>query len=94
MLIASDSTSIHPESMAALGSVALGPARRTASTARLGDLREVVTRCQSGHVVTSAIGERALLVLIGDEGLNTAGLHPQTRHTVEQLANLLDIPLP
>ena len=93
MLIASDSTGIHPESMAALGSVALGLARRTASTAGLGDLREVVTRCQSGYVVVSAIGERALLILLGDEGLNAAGLYAQTRQGIEKLAKLLNIAL-
>jgi predicted regulator of Ras-like GTPase activity (Roadblock/LC7/MglB family) len=91
MLIATDSTGIHPESMAALGSVALGLAQRTASTARLGDLREVVTRCQSGYVVVYAIGGRALLILLGDEGLNTAGLYAQTRQGIERIAKLLSI---
>ena len=94
MLVAADSTGIHPESIAALGSVALGLAKRTAATVGLGDLREVVTRCQSGYVVVYAIGENALLILLGDEGLNTVALHAQSRHTVEQLAKLLNIPQP
>lgn len=91
MLVAADSTGIHPESIAALGSVALGLAKRTAATVSLGSLREVVTRCQSGYVVVYAIGENALLVLLGDEGLNIAGLHAQSRHSIDQLAKLLNV---
>lgn len=92
MLVAADCTAIHSESVAALGSVALGLAKRTAATVGLGTLREVVTRCQTGYVVVYAIGENALLILLGDEGLNTTSLHAQSRHTIEQLAKLLDIP--
>ena len=91
MLVAADSTGIHPESIAALGSVALGLAKRTAATVGLGGLREVVTRCQSGYVVVYAIGENAVLILLGDEGLNTDGLHAQSRHSIEQLAKLLNV---
>jgi uncharacterized protein len=91
MLVAADSTGIHPESVAALGSVALGLAKRTAITVGLGALREVVTRCQSGYVVVYAIGENALLIVLGDEGLNTDSLHAQSRQSIEQLAKMLDI---
>ena len=94
MLVAADSTGIQPESVAALGSVALGLAKRTAITVGLGTLREVVTRCQSGYVVVYAIGEHAVLIVLGDEGLNTDSLHAQSRQSIEQLAKLLDIPLP
>jgi uncharacterized protein len=94
MLVAADSTGIQPESVAALGSVALSLAKRTAITVGLGALREVVTRCQSGYVVVYAIGEHALLIVLGDEGLNTDSLHAQSRQSIEQLAKLLDIPLP
>jgi uncharacterized protein len=91
MLVAADSTGIQPESVAALGSVALGLAKRTAITVGLGTLREVVTRCQSGYVVVYAIGEHALLIVLGDEGLNTDSLHAQSRQSIEQLAKMLDI---
>ena len=91
MLVAADSTGIQPESVAALGSVALGLAKRTAITVGLGTLREVVTRCQSGYVVVYAIGEHAVLIVLGDEGLNTDSLHAQSRPSIEQLAKLLDI---
>jgi uncharacterized protein len=94
LLVASDSTGIHPESIAALGSVALGLAKRTAATANLGSLREVVTRCQSGYEIVYAIGDNALLIVLGDEGLNIAALPAQSRQSIEQLAKLLDIPFP
>ena len=93
MLVAADSTGIQPESVAALGSVALGLAKRTAAAVGLGSLREVVTRCQSGYVVVYGIGENALLILLGVEGLNTVSLHAQSRQSIEQLAKLLDIRL-
>ena len=36
------------------------------------ELREVVTRCQSGQIIVYAIRDKSLLVVLGDEGLDLA----------------------
>ncbi len=55
----------------------------------MGGLREVVTRCDGGYVVVLAIGDRALLMVLGDEGLDIAGLHRESPATVRRLGELL-----
>jgi hypothetical protein len=37
------------------------------------------------------IGERALLVILGDDGLDIAALHREAPASVERLAKLLDV---
>lgn len=90
LLVAADADSIHPESVAALAAAALGLGKRMAQQAGVGALREVVTRCGAGHVVVLAIGDRSLLTVLGDEGLDIAALQRESPATIEQLAKLLD----
>ncbi len=49
----------------------------------------MVTRCDGGYVVVLAIGDRALLMVLGDEGLDIAGLHRESPATVRRLGELL-----
>ena len=90
LLVASDTSTTHPESMAALGSATLGLGKRTATQSALGQLVEVVQRCNGGYVVVLPIRERALLVVIGDEGLDLPGLRRESSRSIDTLAALLD----
>ncbi|QFG20393.1 roadblock/LC7 domain-containing protein [Actinomadura sp. WMMB 499] len=89
MLIAADTGEVRPEVLAAMAAAALGLGRSTSEEVGLGALREVVTRCRDGHIVVYAIGERALLVVLGDEGLDVANLHLRSRPAVERLAEIV-----
>ena len=89
LLVAADADTSHPESVAALAAACLGLGRRMAQQAGSGPLREVVTRCAGGHIVVFAIGDRALLTVIGDEGLDTATLQREAPAAIEQLGKLL-----
>jgi uncharacterized protein len=89
LLIAADTASVHPESISALAAAALGLGHRTAAEAGVGALREVVTRCNGGYVVVHAVGGGALLVVIGDEGLDLAGLRRESPATIERLSAML-----
>ena len=91
LLVASDTSSTHPESMAALASATLGLGKRTATQSALGQLVEVVQRCNGGYVVVLPIRERALLVVIGDEGLDLPGLRRESSRSIDTLAALLDV---
>jgi predicted regulator of Ras-like GTPase activity (Roadblock/LC7/MglB family) len=92
MLIASDTDKVRPDVLAALAAAALGLGKSTSQEVGMGELREVVTRCQSGHIVVYAVRDRNLLVVLGDEGLDITRLHLQSRPAVNRLADILSQP--
>ncbi len=94
LLVAADAATVHPESAAALTAAMLGLGKRTAAELGIGGLRDVVTRCGGGYVVVLAIGEQALLMVLGDEGLDIAALHRESPAAINRLAELLGIALP
>ncbi|GAA3225975.1 roadblock/LC7 domain-containing protein [Actinocorallia longicatena] len=91
MLIAADTDEVRPEVLAALASAALGLGKSAAHEVGMGELREVITRCQSGHIVIYPVGRKALLVLLGDEGLDVGRLHVRSRPAVQRLADILGL---
>lgn len=90
LLVAADTATAQPESVAALAAASLGLGRRTAAEVGLGGLRDVVTRCNGGYVIVFAVGDHALLVILADEGLDLAGLHRESPATVDHLLSLLN----
>lgn len=91
MLVASDIQGGRPHALAALAAASLGLGKRTGDETGLGPLREVVTRCQGGYAVVYAVGMEALLVVLGDEGMDTAALRREARLTVERVGSLLEV---
>ncbi|MFI1353765.1 roadblock/LC7 domain-containing protein [Streptomyces sp. NPDC020898] len=89
LLVTADADSVHPESVAALAAATLGVSRRMADQAGVGALREVIARCGSGHVIVMAVGERALLTVMGDDGLDIAAFQRESPATVEELTKAL-----
>ncbi|WP_329271119.1 roadblock/LC7 domain-containing protein [Streptomyces sp. NBC_01451] len=89
LLVVADADTVHPESVAALAAATLGVSRRIAEQAKVGALREVVARCGSGHVIVLAVGERALLTVMGDDGLDIAAFQRESPATIEELAKVL-----
>ncbi|AXI77718.1 roadblock/LC7 domain-containing protein [Peterkaempfera bronchialis] len=89
LLVTGDTATVQPESVAALSAAALALGRRTAAEVGFGGLRDVVSRCNRGYVVVLAIGDHALLVVLGDEGLDIAALHRECPTTIDRLDKLL-----
>jgi predicted regulator of Ras-like GTPase activity (Roadblock/LC7/MglB family) len=89
LLVAADVPYGKPESLAALASATVALGRRTAAETGIGGLRDAVTRAASGYVVFMAIGEHALLVITGDEGLDLTALRRESAATVDRLGELL-----
>jgi uncharacterized protein len=89
LIIAADTATIDPDNLAALGAAMIGLAQRMAAEAGQGSLRDSVTRNSGGYVATYAVGGEALLVVLGDTGLNWALLYRESRSTVDNLGNLL-----
>jgi uncharacterized protein len=81
------------DNLAALAAPALAVAQRLASEAGQGTLRETLTRSTGGYVAVYAVGARAVLILIGDEGLDITRLHRESRATVESMEKLLGLRL-
>jgi predicted regulator of Ras-like GTPase activity (Roadblock/LC7/MglB family) len=81
----------EPHDVAALSAGAHGISRTCGAALRQGGFHEVTIRNQGGYLAVYAIGELALLAVIGDSGLNIARLHLEARPVTARLAALLQI---
>ena len=89
LIIGEDTGGVDPDNLAALAATALAVAQRLASEAAQGTLRETVTRSSGGYVAVYAVGAAAVLILIGDEGLDITRLHRESRAAVDSIEKLL-----
>jgi len=80
---------VNPDNLAALAAAWLSVAQRTSTEAGQGTLREAVTRNSGGWIAIYAIGASAVLVLIGDEGLDIATLRSESRGALDAISALL-----
>ncbi|MFZ4276754.1 roadblock/LC7 domain-containing protein [Streptomyces arboris] len=90
LLLAADADALHPESVAALSATTLSVGRRMALEAGGGPLRDVLIRSAGRHIAVRAVGARALLTVVGDDGLDLTGLRGEMPRTVERLTAILD----
>jgi hypothetical protein len=89
LIIRSDTAGASPDNLAALSAPALAVAQRLAREAGQGQLRETMIHSSGGYVARYAVGQAAVLILIGDEGLDISRLHRESRATVESIEKLL-----
>ncbi|CAO5193136.1 Roadblock/LAMTOR2 domain-containing protein [Frankia sp. AiPs1] len=88
LLFCTDTEGVRAEVVAAMAAAALGLGRSTSQEVGLGSLREVVVRCEGGHVVVYAVGMTRLLVVLGDEGLDLERLHLCSREAVNRIGEV------
>lgn len=90
LLIAADTAdSIDPEGLAALAAAGLGLARRTAQATDRGILRQTVTYGSHGCAAFYAVGDTALMVVLGDEGMDVDRLHRATQPALDRIGSIL-----
>jgi predicted regulator of Ras-like GTPase activity (Roadblock/LC7/MglB family) len=89
LIITADTGGVDADNMAALAATSLALAQRIASEAGQGTLREAITRSSGGYVAIYAVGSTAVLVLIGDEGLDIDRMHRESRAAVDRIETLL-----
>ncbi|MFF7334608.1 roadblock/LC7 domain-containing protein [Streptomyces sp. NPDC008150] len=90
LLIAADTAvTIEPEGLAALSAAGLGLARRTAQATGRGTLRRTVTYGSHGCAAFYAVGDTALLVVLGDEGMDVDRLHRVTQPVIDRIESIL-----
>ncbi|MEU6536971.1 roadblock/LC7 domain-containing protein [Streptomyces sp. NPDC047000] len=94
LLVAADTDAVHPESIAALSAATFSLGRRMAEEAGAKGLRDVATRGVGCHVVVQAINERALLTVVGDDGLDLTALHRELHSTIEELVRIFAYDVP
>ncbi|WP_328470954.1 roadblock/LC7 domain-containing protein [Actinoplanes sp. NBC_00393] len=85
------STGTEPHDVAALAAGAHGISRTAGAVLQQGGFTEVTIHNQSGYLAVYAIGELALLAVLGDGGLNIARLHLEARTVTARLAELLQL---
>lgn len=89
LIIKADTVDVDPDNIAAMAAAMIGLARRMAIEAGRGTLQEAVAQGSGGYVATYAVGTSALLVVVGDAGLDVRHLYRESRETVENLNQLM-----
>jgi hypothetical protein len=88
-IVADVGEKLDPGTLSALAAADLGLARKAAQVTRQGTLRQTIVYSSGGYMAVYAIDPMALIVVLGDEGLNIARLHLQARPAIERIASIL-----
>jgi uncharacterized protein len=94
LIVREDTGGVNPDNLAALSATWLALAQRMSTEVGQGTLREATTRSSGGSVTIYAIATRAVLVVIGDEGLDTGRLHRESQPTLDAIRKQIDEPPP
>ncbi len=89
LIIRADTADLNPDNLAALAAASLGLAQRMAAEAGQGSLREARTHSSGGSVAVYAVGAAALLVVVGDVGLDSVRLDREAMAAIERIEALL-----
>jgi uncharacterized protein len=89
LIIRADAPDINADNLAALASASLGLAQRMAAEVGRGMLRESIVRGSEGCVAVYAVGRRALLVVVGDLGLDSVKLDREAPAAAETMNQIL-----
>jgi predicted regulator of Ras-like GTPase activity (Roadblock/LC7/MglB family) len=83
---------VDPRSLARSAAASLGAARQVAGLAGQGALGRAVTRASGGYVAVYAVGDAALLAVLGGDGLDLDELHQKARPALDQMRAILAVP--
>jgi len=89
LIVRADTSGVDPDNLAAIAATWLALTQRMSREVGQGTLREAMTRSTGGYVAVYAIGASAVLVVIGDEGLDVARLNRESAATREAIEALL-----
>ena len=89
LIVREDTGDVDPDNLAALAATWLSLAQRMSTEVGHGMLREATTRSSGGSVTIYAIAGRAVLVLIGDEGLDRSRLRLESQPALDAIQALI-----
>ncbi|MEV5413684.1 roadblock/LC7 domain-containing protein [Thermopolyspora sp. NPDC052614] len=87
-----DADLVNPDTLAALSAATLGLARRAGDVLGRGGLQQTVAQFNHGYVVVQAVGELALMAVLGDAGMDVRHLHRESQAVTERINHLLTAP--
>jgi uncharacterized protein len=88
-IIADAADDIDPAKISALAAADLGIARQAAEITGKGTLNQTVVFGSEGYMAVYAIGRLALMVVLGDKGLNVGRLLFESRPVIERIGSIL-----
>jgi uncharacterized protein len=80
---------VDPDFLAASAAASLGIARQVVSLTGQGRLGQAVTHASRGHLAVYAIGDAALLAVLGDNGLDADALHRKSQLALGRIHAIL-----
>ncbi|QUQ64245.1 roadblock/LC7 domain-containing protein [Kutzneria sp. CA-103260] len=90
LLIAADAARVLDlDCISALAAADLGLARRTTAATSQGSFRHTVVRGSGGCMALYAVGNGALITVLGDEGLDIGRLHIEAQPVIERIGSIL-----
>lgn len=78
-----------PDSVACMAAASLGIARQVAALTRQGTFGQAVTRASHGHIAVYAVGDVALLAVLGDERLDVNALQQKCQPALGRIRAIL-----
>lgn len=88
-LIADVAEAIDPVCLAALAAADLGLARKATEVTRQGVMRQTVVYSSGGYMAVYAVEPMALIVVLGDAGLNIGRLHQVALPAIDRIGSIL-----
>lgn len=88
-ILADAAENIDPANISALAAASLGIARQSADLIGLGTLSQTVVFSSGGYMAVYAVGRMALIVVLGDKGLNLGRLLYESRPVIERISTIL-----
>ncbi|TVT58870.1 dynein regulation protein LC7 [Amycolatopsis rhizosphaerae] len=92
LVVADAEETVDTESLSALAAAGLGLARRTSAALGQGVFRQNVVYSSAGYLAVYAVGDGALMAVLGDEGLQIGRLHQEAQPTIERIAAIFSAP--
>ena len=88
-IIADAAENIDPANVSALAAADLGIARQAVEVIGQGTLGQTVVFSSGGYMAVYAVGRTALMVVLGDKGLNVGRLLYEARPVIERIGSIL-----
>ncbi|MEN3582686.1 roadblock/LC7 domain-containing protein [Streptomyces sp. ZYX-F-203] len=90
LLIAADTEAgIEPDGLAALSAAQMGISQRTAAATGRGTLQRTVAWSGRGCAAVYTVADTALLVILGDDGLDVDRLHVEAQPMLKRIGDVL-----
>ncbi|WP_020658302.1 roadblock/LC7 domain-containing protein [Amycolatopsis benzoatilytica] len=90
-IVADAAEGLDPLKLSALAAADLGIARQASEVCGQGTLKQTVVFSSEGYMAVYAIGRVAVLVVLGDKGLNVGRLLFESRPVIERIGAILAV---